>query len=196
MLFDNVFKNPKWQGQDDFPSSDTEKNEVNKWLEFIQTKGQLKRYLPRINDKKTLRNEALAEIGSAYYLESKLKYPIAGWEKKTTGGKDVDFIILAGSDEIYCEVKSPGWEGELTQEERIKGRKNLLKYISGDGHFTASWRQIRYALKKSYPKFLSHCKNMVILNDDLFVTIPDLDINISLFDDGTTHGGEEGYFSN
>jgi len=197
MLFNSVFKNPKWRGKDDFPSSDDWKNEINKWLLFIQDKNQLKRYLPRLNDSKSKRDEALAEIFSAYILEVKLKYPIIRWEVKTISGKDVDFVIQDGLNEIYCEVKSPGWESELEQKERLNGRKDLPKYISGEARSIAPWQAIRFALKKSYPKFLPNCKNLVILNDDLFVHILDvpLDIEIALFEDRGVYNGEKGYFT-
>lgn len=198
MLFDTVFHNPKWRGKDDFPSCDEWEHEYNNWLLFIQAKNQLVRYLPRLNDSKTRRDEALAEICSAYAIEVKLKYPAIRWEEKTIAGKDVDFVIQHGSNEIYCEVKSPGWESELEQEERIKGRKDLPKYINGEARSFAPWRAIRHALKKSYPKFLPNCKNLVIVNDDLIVRILDvpLHIDIALFEDMGTYDGEKGYFAN
>jgi len=201
MLFDTVFNKPKWRGKDDFPSCDEWKNEYNNWLLFIQNKNQLKRYLPRLNDSKTMRDETFAEISSAYLMEVKLKYPVIRWEEKTVGDRDVDFVIRAGSNEIYSEVKSPGWESELTQEERLSGRKDLPKYRNAEVRSVAPWQNIRYALKKSYPKFLPNCKNLLILKDDLFMGILDwprniINIDIALFEDIGTYDNERGYFVN
>jgi len=198
MLFDTIFNKPKWYGKDDFPSCDEWKHEINNWLLFIQTKNQLTRYLPRLNDSKTKRDEALAEIFSAYILEVILKYPIIYWEKQTVGGKDVDFVICDGTNEIYCEVKSPGWESELEQKERLNGRKGLPKYINAEVRSIAPWRDIRYAFKKSYSKFLPKCKNLLILKDDLFVKILDTPSNIdmALFEDSGIYNSEKGYFTN
>src|SRR5215471_12914593 len=109
MLFDSIFDNVKWQGKDVFPSCDKWKREINNWLAFIQRKGELQRYQPRLLSKAPLRDEAFAEIFSAYLLESRLHYSIMDWERKTVGGKDVDFVMRDGLQEIYCEVKSPGW---------------------------------------------------------------------------------------
>jgi len=189
-LFDTIFSKPKWSVCNEM------KNEINKWLVFIQNKNQLKRYLPRLKDYKTRRDEALAEICSAYVIEVKLKYPVIRWEEKTVGGKDIDFIIRDGLDEIYCEVKSPGWESELKKKERLSGRKGLPKHINGESRPIAPWRAIRYALKKSYPKFLPNCKNLVIVNDDLFVKILDFpeNIDIALFEDTGIYNNEKGYF--
>ena len=129
MLFDKVFNNPKWKGQDTFPSCKEWKLEINKRLEFIKRKNELDRFLARLNSTKTQRDEALAEILAAYVLEQKLNYKIIEWEKPTIDGKNVDFLILVGSEKIYCEVKSPGWEAELNQKERMSGRKFKPKYI-------------------------------------------------------------------
>ena len=64
MLFDIVFSNPDWADQDDFPSSVEWKTEIDKWLEFIDNKGELDRYVSRLNSTKTQRDETLAEIVS------------------------------------------------------------------------------------------------------------------------------------
>jgi len=108
MLFDKVFVNPKWRGKDSFPSCMEFKVEINKWIEFIKCKNQLERYIPRINDSAAKRDEALAEICSAYVVEEVLKYPIIDWEVETVSNKNVDFIIESNNKKYFCEVKSPG----------------------------------------------------------------------------------------
>jgi len=199
VLFDSTFNKAKWRGKDSFPSCSGWKHEINKWLEFIQGKNQLKRYLPRLNDSKTMRDEALAEILSAYVIEVKLKYSIIGWEEITVGGKNVDFVIREGLDEIYCEVKSPGWESELKQKELLNRRKGLPKYINREFRSIVPWKAIRHAIKKSYSKFLPNYKNLVILKDDLFVSIldrPSNIIDIALYEALGIYDGEKGFFSN
>lgn len=199
MVFDTVFSKPKWHGKDEFPSCAEWKNEVNMWLLFVQDRGQLERYAPRLNDSKTRRDEALAEIVSAYVAEVQLGYPVIAWERETIGGRDVDFVIHdKDAGDIFCEVKSPGWESEISQEERLGGRKDLPKYINRDGRSIAPWQNVRYAIGRAYPKFLPTCKNLVVLYNDLFVpilSIP-LNIDIALFDDSRIgYGGEKGYFT-
>lgn len=198
MLFDTVFNKSKWQGKDDFPSSLEWKNEINDWLIFIQNKGQLTRYLPRLNDSKTRRDEALAEIFSAYAMETLLEYPVIDWERKTISDRDVDFVIKDDGTDVYCEVKSPGWESELEQKERLSGRKDLPKHINADVRFVASWKAIRYAIKKSYDKFLSDHKNLLIIKDDLFLSPFDIKvaIDIALFEDVGIYDHEKGSFVN
>lgn len=183
MLFDSVFSNPKWKGQDDFPSSMEWKIEINKKLEFIKSKNELNRFLKRLNATKTQRDEALAEILAAYMLEEKLNYKIIDWERTTLGSRNVDFVIMADFQEIYCEVKSPGWEAELNQTEKMSVRKSQPKYIDAEVRSLGPWANIQYAIIKAYPKFLSDKKNMIVMCHDLFMDIlnDDLNTNLSLY---------------
>ena len=198
-LFDAIFNNSKRNGKDDFPTSNMWKSEINKWLLFIQSKNQLDRYRPRlINVSKPKRDESLAEICAAYTIEKNLGYPIISWEEKTVNGKDVDFIILDNTKKIYCEVKSPGWESELEQKERLNERKKLPKHINGEVRSIAPWEAIRHTIKKSYEKFLPNCTNLVIMKDDLFVNVidnPGNIVDIALFEEHGAYCNEKGYFA-
>lgn len=204
MLIDEVFKNPKWKEQGSFPSSKEWRQEINKIFEFVKRKNELDRFLPRLNSKKTKRDEALDEIIAAYVLEKKLNYKIIEWEKPTISGKNVDLLILNGLEEIYCEVKSPGWEAELNHAEKTSDRKSKPKYNNAEARSVGSWENIQYAIIKAYEKFLPDKKNMVILCPDLFVSLfvfpDDLNIKISLYDDTSRYNSitkkdEKGCFS-
>lgn len=200
MLFDDIFKNPKWSGKDFFPSSAEWKNEINNWFLFINGKNQLNRYVPRLNDSTTRRDEALAEIFSAYFLETILNYEVINWEQRTISNNNVDFVVCSTKDKIYCEVKSPGWEAELKNNEQLSGRKALPKHLEGEVRFPEPWQRIRYAIKKSYQKFLPTEKNLLIIHDDLFVSLLEdfsrKDINIVLFEEKGIYNNEIGYFVN
>ena len=203
MLFDSVFNKAKWRGKDYFPSCPEWKEEVNKWLEFIESKNRLKRYKSRLNSSRLKeRDGTLGEIRAAYTMEIKLKYPVIRCEEKTVGNYNVDFVILSGDNDIYCEVKTPIWESELTQKERLGGRKDKPKYIDAEARWVATWKNIRYAIEKSRPKFLPNCKNLVILTPDLIVnpsvnsnTGIDPDVYTALYEDEKVYN-EKGYFKN
>ena len=192
MLFDQILgksniKNYLW------------KNEINKWLLFVKDKGELERFIPRLTKMDDIkRGEVLAEISSAYVIEKILNYTIVRWEELTKNGKNVDFVLNAKSEEIYCEVKSPSWQSELSKEEKIGVRKTQPKYKNHEVRTFAHWKNIRYAIKKAYPKFLSNCKNLVIISDNLFVGILDFPtdsaIDIALFDDKKVYNDEKGVF--
>lgn len=197
MLFDDIFKG-------NYEIDKEGKLETNKWLLFIQDKYQLKRYLPRLTRvNKAIRDETLAEIASAYVIEKLLGYTIVNWEEKTVGDYDVDFVIKEGTDRIYCEVKSPGWESELTKKELKKGdqgRRGKSKYLPHEFRSIAHWRNIRHVIKKAYPKFLPTSKNLIIVKDDLRVSILDwpnkTPIEIALYEETGQYNNEVGYFAN
>ena len=194
MLFDEIL------GNSDI-INDNWKKEINKWLVFIKNKGELKRFIPRLTKMdNSKRDEALAEISSAYLLENELNFVVTGWEVSTKNNKNVDFVIKGKSDEIFCEVKSPGWEGELSKKELMGSRKDQQKYKHFEWRSFAHWNNIRYAIKKAYPKFLSNCKNLVIINDDLFVSTLDFPtktpIGIALYEETGQYNNEKGYFAN
>ena len=194
MLFDEILgnsniKNVSW------------KNEIEKWLLYINNKGELNRFLPRLTKMDSRKiNEALAEISSAYLLESILNLKVTGWEVPTNSDKNVDFTIDLNSEEVYCEVKSPSWTSELSKKEKLGIRKDQGKYIKNEARWFGHWVNIRYAIKKAYPKFLSNCNNLVIIQDDLFVPIlafpTDTQIEIALFEDQSVYNNEKGYFVN
>jgi len=194
MLFDEIL------GNSDI-INDNWKKEISKWLIFIKNKGELKRFIPRLTKmNNSKRDEALAEISSAYLLENELNFVVIGWEVPTKNNKNVDFVIKEKSNEIFCEVKSPGWEGELSKKEMVGSRKNQPKYKNLEVRWFGHWKNIGYAIKKAYPKFLSNCKNLVIINDDLFVGILDFPtdtaIKIGLFNNSIAYGATKGVFIN
>ena len=192
MLFDEILgnsniKNESW------------KNEIEKWLLYIKNKGELDRYLPRLTKMNSRKiNEALAEISSAYLLEVKLNFKVTDWDVPTIRDQNVDFIISLYSKDVYCEVKSPSWQSELSDKEKLGIRKAQGKYKRNEVRFFGHWRNIHYAIKKAYPKFLSNCYNLVIIQDDLIVPIlnfpTDIQIEIALFEKQGIYDNEKGVF--
>ncbi len=192
MLFDKILGNSDIK-------NDSWKNEIEKWLLYINNKGELDRFLPRLTKMNSRKiNEALAEISSAYLLESILNLKVTGWEVPTNSDKNVDFTIDLNSEEVYCEVKSPSWQSELSKKEKLGIRKAQGKYIKNEVRFFGHWKNINYAIKKAYPKFLNNCKNLVIINDNLWLNIldfpTDIQIKIALFNNGIGYGGIKGVF--
>jgi hypothetical protein len=192
MLFDEILgnsniKNVSW------------KNEIEKWLSYINNKGELDRFLPRLTKMNSRKiNEALAEISSAYLLESILNLKVTDWDVPTICDQNVDFTIALYSKEVYCEVKSPSWQSELSDKEKLGIRKAQGKYKRNEVRFFRHWRNIRYAIKKAYPKFLSNCYNLVIIQDDLIVPIlnfpTNIQIEIALFEELAIYDNEKGVF--
>lgn len=188
MLFDEVFNN--------FSVNNRKKSEINRWLEFVNNSGNLNKFLSRLRSNKKLQSKTLSELFSGYFINDILGYKLLDWNCGTINGKNVDFIIRDGEQKVYCEVKAPGWDMELTQDERLNGRKDRAKYLSGDVRHVAPWKAIRHHVKKSYDKFLPSEINILIVHDDLFLSLLEIpsQIDIALFDDSKIYGNESGYF--
>ena len=176
------------------------KKEIEKWLIYIKEKGELDRFKPRLQkmDYRKIK-ETLAEISSAYLLEKILNYKVTDWEVDTANNSNVEFTIKIDSKDIYCEVKSPSWQSELSDEEKVGKRKKQGKYKNNEVRFIGHCKNIRYAIKKAYPKFLKDCYNLVIIQDDLIVPIlnwpTDTQINIALYENTGQLDKEIGCFA-
>jgi len=193
MLFDEILdesgiENEAW------------KKEIEKWLIYIKGKGELDRFKPRLQKMEYRKiKETLTEISSAYLLEEILNYKITDWEVDTVTNSNVEFTIKIDSKDIYCEVKSPSWQSELSDKEKVGKRKNQGKYKKNEVRFFGHKKNIRYAIKKAYPKFSKDCYNLVIIQDDLIVPIlnfpTDIQIRIALYEDTGKNDKEIGYFA-
>ncbi len=191
-IFDEVLGDTKRKEWEAFPSSDVWRDEISRWLTFLKLQKQLNRFYPRLNSSPTKRNETLAEILCSYFMQMKLGFRIADWEVETANRQNVEFVIKNRAERIYCEVKSPQWEGELSPSERDAGRKKLPKYLHAEVRTYSNNGKVQYAIKKAYSKFLPNTKNLLIVNDNLFVSLIDSsdDIENALYDI------DDGYFSN
>ncbi len=68
-LLARVRQGARWVGQDAYPAWPIVADEHERWLEFINGKGELRRFLPRLRDRAAQRDDALAEIAVGYFLE-------------------------------------------------------------------------------------------------------------------------------
>lgn len=207
-LLDLISKDARWKGKDDFPSNPEWKLEIEKWLEFLEQKNQFKRFRNRlIRSDPRKRDETLAEISAAFYIDSHFNCPIVDWEPMGSGGLTLEFTFKGNKDIlVFCEVKSPGWEKEVIEEEGINRSKKRIqeeKIKDGEVRSIGSWKDIRRTIKKAYPKFFNDQPSLLIINDDLFVspTYPPINIEIALFceiehgeHDPESYLSEDGYF--
>lgn len=196
-IFEKVFKEPKWRGKDAFPSTPEWKAEVEKYLLFLEQHRQLDRFLPRLNDERQKRDETLAEIQAAYFIEALSGYPIILWEPDVEPFA-LEFEFGRKGQSILCEVKSPGWEREVFEEQGVYAdRLNQPKYIQAEARSTAPWRAIRESVKKAYPKFPNNKPSLLVINDDVFLTpieVPN-EIEIALFCPKAKSGLGDGYLA-
>ena len=164
-----VARDARWD--DPYPAWQSYADELEKLCEFLVQARQFERYLPRLRGRKKERNSALNEIRLAWHFQS-ADVPIISWEPRGQDECAGEFLLgLQSGQRIFVEVKGPTWEAELSQDERLAGRIRGPKYINGEGRAFDNSEWIRFAIDKAYPKFDSGSPNLVIIADDLFVSL-------------------------
>lgn len=146
-------------------------------------KSQLNPYRPRLIRGNRQRDKTLAELAVGYFLETKCGLPIVGWAPLGAGNKEGDFLAqLPEADQMFIEVKSPGWEAEVVRGEgRESPRLCQPKYIHGETRSIAPWQAVREAVKKAYPKMPGLMPTILVIHDDLFVSPDYCSADIALY---------------
>ncbi len=171
-LTNNLVRRSSETWGDLYPSCQGYADECEALLEFIIERGQFDRFLSRLTSRRQQRDEALNEIRTAYLMES-LGYPVVAWEPIDAAPYNVEFSVDlgAGFSPGYVEVKSPGWEGELTPEERKAGRKDMDKYIDMEARAASPVGKIRETVEKAARKFSGEFPSLLVILDDFFVSL-------------------------
>jgi hypothetical protein len=192
-LLQKISQESRWSGKDQFPSNNLWGDEAEKWLGYIKSKGHFEKLLPRLRDLPAQRDEALAEIKAAYFIETYVGYTVRKWDPRGKHGKVGDFTFTFAAEEIFCEVKSPGWERAIVESlGATSSRLKQPKYLPGiEVSSFSNVSHVRSAISKAYPKFVVERPNLLILVDDLKVplTYDTLGVKIALYD------GVDGCFS-
>jgi hypothetical protein len=156
----------------DYPSCQAYADECETLLRYLLEQRALRRFWPRLLSKKEQRDEVLNEIRIAYFLNY-LGYPVSDWnEPQDAPGHNVEYAIsLGGNDNAFVEVKSPGWESELTPEEIQQGRTKQPKYRGIEGRAAGPLQIIQTTLAKAMPKFTGNVPSIVFISDDCFMNL-------------------------
>jgi hypothetical protein len=186
--------------KDGFPSWQDWADELEQLLSFADAQGRIDDFLSRLRtERHTQRDAALNELRVALFFD-RSGFPILKWDPPGLAGRVGEFSIVAREGcAVFSEVKSRGWESELSEAERLAGRTKLPKYLDGEGGAFANWEKMRecIASPKTYPKFASTQPNLLVIADNLFVGLLDAEsqIEIALYDKRGKYGGEIGYFA-
>jgi hypothetical protein len=182
-----VAQGAKWAGQDAYPAWPSVADENEEWLKLVEMRlGQagLDHYTNKLRETAAKRNEFLVELATAYFLDTRCGLPIVGLEPAGAGGKTGEFLFgLPDGRQMFVEVKSPGWEGEVEEDERgnrvgprPKGRLprlNQPKYRDLEGRAFHHTQRVRDTVAKANPKMLDTLPTLLIISDDLFVSLTD-----------------------
>jgi hypothetical protein len=199
LLSERLLREARWVGKDSYPTSPQYSAELEGLLGFLQAHNRIDSFWPRLTAPRPQeRDDALQEIRVARFLTSN-GFPVVQWEPPGYGNLIGEFSVQAlPSPPVFVELKSPGWEGQLSQERRDAGRAKQEKYQSLEGGADDPWRAIRRTVQKAYPKFLPSQPNLLVIADDRFVPLAtwgDLPVQQALFQTGTILEDEAGYFT-
>jgi len=183
---------------DQFPAYPALAKELDELLLFADRQG-MPNFVSRLEARNAQRDEMLSELRIAYLLDQ-FRFPIVQWEPPGLNGKVGEFLV--GTPEgknVFVEVKSPGWEGALSDAVRKAGRARLPKFIpQPEGGAIGNWQPLQrcIASEKTYPKFAPTQPNLLVVADDLHVDLFEIPehIEIALYATDTRYGAV-GFFT-
>jgi hypothetical protein len=199
LLISRLLREAGWAGKDSYPATPESRSELAEILGFLQGQNRLDSFWPRLTSTRPPeRDDALQEIRVARFLTAN-GFRVVEWEPKGTGMLRGEFSVeVLASPPVFVEVKSPGWEGQLSQTERDSGRAKQEKYQDLQGGADDPWRAIRAGVKKAYPKFPPGRPSLLVIADDRFVPVAHwgrIAAEQALFLKSSTLDGEVGYFT-
>jgi hypothetical protein len=164
-----VMDGAAWRDTNAYPSSQEWADESEKLFNFAVSHDQFARFLPRLRGRWNEFASAQAELRVAFFLHRN-SFRVVEWEPAGAGASKGEFTVEGSARApVFMEVKSPGWEGELTPQELKAGRQHQPKDLYCDGRAVAPWERVQFEICKAYKKFAPETRNLLIVADDLFV---------------------------
>jgi len=199
-ILHSIAQGAEWTTEDEFPAAPEWADEHEQWLAFVDSKGELARFLPRLKKSAYQRDRTFSEIGIAYYLETRRSLPIIEWEPTGNEAKTGEYMVQGPTGPIFVEVKTGGWQKDIVEEQgRHSPRLSQPKYINAEARSVAPWAVIRNAIANAYPKFTSTMPSLLIIREDYLAPLDTFNKDIALFCPGRGKQGdgylaENGYF--
>ena len=172
----------RWVGQDAFPGSELAADGIEEWLRFIESTGRLGHYLPRLRDRAAVRDEALAEIQAAYFLDRQ-GHPVVTWDppKGPRGVCEFCVAVAGAVPTMAVEVKAPGWEADITADvlRSEPNRRKQPKYKACvESRWTGPWERVRKAVEDACEQLPATIPTLLVINDDLVLNLNRFPIDV------------------
>ncbi|MBD3379135.1 MAG: hypothetical protein GF408_01570 [Candidatus Omnitrophica bacterium] len=141
------------------------KLEIATWVEYLRDKSGLDTYSSRLLARE--REDALAEIQAAYFLETKLGCKQEEWQVPNLSSGAADFSFRDHDDLLcFCEVKRPSWKNQVVkskgkQAQRLRGPRCKTEAYWGDPMV-----DIKDKIKSSYSQMDKDRPNVLIFMCD------------------------------
>lgn len=157
-----------WSRDSLFPYWQARADDAEAVLSFLLDQGVLESFRRRFAARES--EGAWAEARAGLFLWRN-GFRILQWEPRAVPERPGDIDVQYGDTEpVFVEVKGPGWQGELSDEERSRGRKEQSKFEGIEARSVGPSASACYAIDKAIPKFSSHRCNLVVIVDDLYIS--------------------------
>ena len=170
------------------PSFQRWADEFERVFSYADSKGQFSNYFNRLTSNSYSQfDSSLRELRVAYFLDI-AGFKTTEWEPMPKSGNAGEYIVVCPSgEEVFVEVKSPGWESQLSEPEKNAGRARQGKYKDLEARSIANYKAIQFAVHKAYKKFDPTLPNLLVIADDLFVQLensPKMFAQMALYESG------------
>jgi hypothetical protein len=159
---------------DGYPGPVAYSRELDVLLDWASKRNYLNRFLPNIEAKNTKRDEALNELRLAYLFDH-TGFPLVRLDPPGADTRIGEYLLNSPERaNVFVELKSRGWESELSKEEIAAGRQHQPKYRNQvEGGAVGNWDPVQRCIEsnKTYPKFTNNQPNLLIIADDLKVPL-------------------------
>jgi hypothetical protein len=161
-------KGARWVSPDHFPGSSLLADACEEWLRFIERNGPLDHYLPRLRDRAAQRDETLAEIQAAYFLDRQ-RHPVVSWvpPKGAKGVCEFCVAVPGPVPTMAVEVKAPGWEADITGTNANARRKGPKYPAHIETRSSDPWGRLRERIDEACGQLPATMPTLFIVNDDL-----------------------------
>ena len=183
----------RWKDQ--YPARPEYQQERDTLLGFGKSTG-FPNLEPRVESRAAQRDETIEELRVACFLHDN-GFPIVRWNPPGLNGKVGEYLVRTSeAQDIFVEVKSPGWEGQLSVAELKAGRAKRPKYDRMGGGAVGNWLAVQKSIAAAYPKFDSVQPNLLVIADDLMLGLCDSlwQVEIAVSNEHAGYG-EMGYFT-
>jgi hypothetical protein len=184
----------RWSSADAYPATEALASELEEMLKLAVDSGIIEKFVPRLLETDRKRDEALSELRAAFFFQQN-GFEVFDWEPKGEGNHEGEFRMKRpGEPSIFVEVKSPGWEAQIVDEERRKARSKEPKFLPGtvEGGTVGPWELRNCISQNAYPKFTLSDTNLLVIADDFKPPLDDYMAGIALYEE---YESEEGYFA-
>ena len=140
---------------DGYPGPVAYSRELDVLLDWASKRNYLKRFVPNIEAKNTKRDEALNELRLAYFFDH-TGFPVVQLDPPGANNKMGEYLLDSPEKtNVFVELKSPGWESELSKEDVRRAGSISRSTTTKEGGAVGNFRALSSAVssRQTYPKF-------------------------------------------